>query len=308
MIVVLPAVLWLFLAQGEATGQQIRVDGSSTVHPLLRAVAEALEPNADAAELSLRFSGTGGGFELFCRGQAEMIGASRPATDEEVAACAAADIEFIALTLAYDWITVVVNARNEWLTCLTMGELRRLWAEGSEIDRWSDLRPNWPDEEIALFAPGVASGTYDVFADRVLAGGPLRTDFFPSEDDGLLAHRVAAHQDGLAFLGHGHYRSARGGLRAVAVDEGDGCVVPHLDAGVPTGPSAPELLRRLHLYISRSTISEERLVFEFVELLLSARGRELMTEVGYLPLDERAYREDLARVRELMPDREATGE
>ncbi|MEX2540180.1 MAG: substrate-binding domain-containing protein [Trueperaceae bacterium] len=296
MSVLLPAALWLLMWQGEATGQQIRVDGSSTVHPLLRAVAEALGPGADGTVLSLRFSGTGVGFELFCSGQVEMIGASRPATGEETAACAAADVEFIALTLAYDWITVVVNARNEWLTCLRLNELGRLWAEGSTVDRWSDLRQNWPNEEIALFAPGVASGTYDVFADRVLGGGALRTDFFPSEDDALLAHRVAAEENGVAFFGHAYYRNGPGGLRALAIDEGDGCVVPRLEAGVPSGHDAPVLLRRLQLYVSTAAISEEPLVVEFVEMLLSPRGRELMREIGYLPLDELAYRDELARL------------
>jgi phosphate transport system substrate-binding protein len=291
LALVAAAALVLF-ACPYTVAQEFVVDGSSTLHPVLSAVAESFRATHPDAAPTVRFSGTGVGFELLCSGQVDLIGASRPIDGDETGACSAAGIDPVELPLAFDRITVVVNPANDWVDCLTLDELGRLWRRESTVRRWSDLRPTWPASEISLYAPSVASGTYDLFAAAVLAGGgTLRTDFFPSEDDAMLARRVGEDRDGMSFFGHGHYLAARGSLRPVAIDGGDGCVQPGLPAHVPANP--PPLWRTLFMYASGEALRQSPAVAEFAELALSGAGRLMVEEAGYLPLDSAARRRSL---------------
>ena len=104
----------------------IRIDGSSTVHPIIEAVAEEFTKQYQHIDLSVGVSGTGGGFKKFCREEVSIIGASRPIKPSEEAICKVSNIEFIELPVAFDGIVVVVNKRNDWVNHMTVPELHLL--------------------------------------------------------------------------------------------------------------------------------------------------------------------------------------
>jgi phosphate transport system substrate-binding protein len=101
-------------------------------------------------QVTVASSGTGGGFEKFCRGETDANDASRPIKDEEAAACAEAGIEYAALTVATDALTVVVNKENTWATCLTVEELNKIWAPDSTVANWNEVRADFPRAAEAL--------------------------------------------------------------------------------------------------------------------------------------------------------------
>ena len=136
---------------GDGLSGDIRVDGSSTVAPLSAVAAELFEEDHPGVRVTVGTSGTGGGFEKFCNGETDISDASRRIEDDEVAACRAAGIEFEEITVANDGLSVVVNAANDWVECLTVGELRAIWAPGSTVDNWSQVRAGFPDVELKLF-------------------------------------------------------------------------------------------------------------------------------------------------------------
>src|SRR5690606_18360776 len=138
----------------------IRIDGSSTVYPITEAVAEEFQRAHPGARVTVRVSGTGGGFSRFCRGETDISNASRPIKASEIDACRAAGIAFTELPIAYDGLVVVVHPNNTWVDHLTVEELRRIWAPDAQgrITRWSQVRAGWPDREMHLFGPGVDSG------------------------------------------------------------------------------------------------------------------------------------------------------
>src|SRR5688572_8514937 len=81
----------------------ITVDGSSTVFPIAEAVAEEFgKANPNIRTPTVGISGTGGGFQKFCRAETDISNASRPISATEVAACKTAGVEFIELPIAYD--------------------------------------------------------------------------------------------------------------------------------------------------------------------------------------------------------------
>src|SRR5687767_6694925 len=172
----------------------IAIDGSSTVFPIGEAVAEEFQRANRGARVTVGTSGTGGGFEKFCRGETDMSNASRPIKATEAAKCQSAGIEFIELPLAYDGLSVVVNPKNTWAASMTVAELKRLWQPEAQgrLTRWHQIRQGWPGREIHLFGAGTDSGTFDYFTEVIVGKATSsRGDYTASEDDNVLVQGVA---------------------------------------------------------------------------------------------------------------------
>jgi phosphate transport system substrate-binding protein len=171
----------------------IRIDGSSTVFPVIEAAAEEFQ-RATKQRITVGISGTGGGFKKFCRGETDIQNASRPILEKELQACKAAGIEFIELPIAYDALTVVVNPSNTFITQITVDELKKLWEPAAQktVMSWQQVNPNWPDVPIALYGAGSDSGTFDYFTEAIVGKAKSsRGDFTASEDDNVLVQGVA---------------------------------------------------------------------------------------------------------------------
>ncbi|MEX2395054.1 MAG: substrate-binding domain-containing protein, partial [Actinomycetota bacterium] len=117
----------------------IEIDGSSTVFPVSEAIAEEFKAEAAGVDVRVGQSGTGGGFEKFCDGDTDISDASRPIEDDEKEACADNGIEFTELKVALDGLSVVVNAGNDFVECLTVDELTEIWEPDSEVSSWKDV-------------------------------------------------------------------------------------------------------------------------------------------------------------------------
>ena len=266
----------------------VLIDGSSTVFPITEAIAKAYNAEAsNPVEVALGFSGTGGGFEKFCAGQTDISNASRPITTAEIAACDAKNVRYFELPVAFDALTVVVNPQNTWANDITVAELKKMWqpTAQSQITNWSQVRPGWPDQPLTLFGPGLASGTYDYFAD-VIVGENTRSDFVASEDDDLLVQGVAQTAGALGYFGLAYFEENSGILKALAVDGGSGPVAPTPE-NVARAAYQP-LSRPLFIYVNYTSAQRNPAVREFVEYYLKT-APEAVPTVGYIPLTEEAY-------------------
>jgi len=269
------------------------LDGSSTVFPIAEAVAEEFQIANPEVRVTVGFSGTGGGFERFCAGETDISNASRPIDSEEAEACAAAGIEFTEIPVAWDGLSVIVNPANDFVTCLTVAELRRVWEPGSVVRTWRDVRPEWPAENIRLYGPGTDSGTFDYFTETVNGEtGASRPDYQASEDDNILVQGVAGDRYSLGYFGYAYYTESADRLKLVEVDGGSGCVAPS-DATIADGTYAP-LSRPIYMYVKHAALARPE-VNAFVTFLLTEAG-ELVPSTGYHPLSAQEYTDALARV------------
>jgi phosphate transport system substrate-binding protein len=286
-------------ADGDALSGAVRVDGSSTVFPITEAVAEEFMQAEPRVRVTVGVSGTGGGFAKFLRDETDINDASRPIKPTELEEARANGIEFIELPVAYDGIAVVTNPANDWVECLTTEELAQIWGPGSEVDSWNDIRPEFPDREIALYGPGTDSGTYDYFTEMIGGeSGASRSDFSASEDDNVLVQGIAGDANALGFFGLAYYEENADKLKLLGVDDGDatngeGCVQPTA-ASVGDGTYQP-LARPEFIYVNAARAAEPA-VSAFVEFYLE-NAPELVREVGYVPLPEEAYSLALERFR-----------
>ena len=273
----------------------IEIDGSSTVYPLTEAVAEEYAAEQPDVRVTVGTSGTGGGFERFCAGEIPIADASRPIKDSEAKVCAEAGIEYTELSVAYDGLSVVVNKDNDWVDYLTVEELKQMFAAGSQVKTWADVREGWPAEEITMFSPGADSGTYDYFNEAVLDKAGIRSDgqISFSEDDNTLVRGVAGNKGGIGYFGYAYYEENAGRLRAVPIDGGDGPVAPAPDT-IKDGTYSP-LSRPLFIYVSNQALEERPEVKDFVRFYIGLAG-SMAKEVGYVPLTDGQYAEEAAKI------------
>ena len=268
----------------------IPIDGSSTVFPITEAVAEQFGGlTDDNVRVVVGISGTGGGFKKFCANETVISDASRPIKQKEVDLCAAAGVEYIELPVAIDGLSVVVNPENDFVDCMSVEQLNKIWSPESEgvVTHWNQVNPEWPAEEIKMYAPGVDSGTFDYFTEAINGdGGVSRGDFVASEDDNVLVQGVAGDKYSIGYFGYAYYVENKDKVKVVPIDGGNGCVAP-ADEAINNGSYAP-LSRPLFIYV-RSDAAQQEHIAEFVRYYLSPSGQELAASVGYIPFPQEVY-------------------
>lgn len=299
--VIVAAALAAFLLAGCGNSSQgggslsgtIVGDGSSTVFPISEAIAEEFRKVESNVDIVVGISGTGGGFTKFCNGETDFSDASRPIKDEEKEACGAKGIEWVEFQVAFDGLSVMVNPKNDFVECLTVEELKKIWEPSSTVNSWNDVRPEWPDEPVALYGPDTDSGTFDYFTGEIVGEEDAsRPDYTASADDNVLVQGIAGDEDALGYFGYAYYVENTDKLKLVAVDGGEGCVLPTRES-VLDGTYSP-LSRPLFVYV-RNDALERPEVAEFMRFYLT-EGPALVSEVGYVEAPDSVYEEGLARI------------
>ena len=276
-----------------AVAQSIAIDGSSTVFPITEAMAEEYALSGNSAAITVGVSGTGGGFKKFCAGETVISNASRPIKDTEKELCAANGVDYIAVPVAYDALTVVINPANDWATSMTTDQLNAMWDAPAEgvITRWNQIDPSWPNEEIGLYGPGTDSGTFDYFTDEINGdGGVSRADYTASEDDNVLVRGVAGDPYAIGYFGLAYFSENADILQAVSIYNEDlGEFVEPTVANVEADMYQP-LGRPIFIYVNTAALADSDTgVADFVEFYIEqADAGELILEVGYVPLPDSA--------------------
>ena len=261
----------------------IRADGSSTVGPYVTYAAEQFQKQEPGVRITVGVSGTGGGFERFCRGETDLSNASRPIQDEEKKICEDEGIDYTELQIANDGLSVVVNPKNDWADCLTVDQLKKIWAPGSKVDNWRDVDPSFPDVKLTLYGAGTDSGTFDYFTEAIVGEeGASRSDYTATEDDNVTVTGVAGDRGALGYFGLSYLETNRNKLKGVEIDGGDGCVAPTSET-VQDGTYKP-LSRPLFVYIKDTSLDRLE-VDSFLEYIVD--NQEQIAEAAlFVPLTD----------------------
>ena len=274
----------------------VRVDGSSTVQPLSSAAAELYAAEQPDVNVTVGASGTSGGFESFCAGKTDISDASRPIEAEEVQACKKEGVDFTEMQVAVDALTVVVNPGVDFVDCLTVEQLKKIWEPAAEgkITDWSQVDPSFPDMPLKLFGPGTDSGTYEYFAEEIVgAEEATRTDYEPSEDDNVLVEGVAGTDGAMGYFGYTYYEENQEQLKALAIDSGDGCVEPAAETA-QAGEYTP-LSRPLFIYVSNKSYSDQPQVAGYVDFYIDNLPN-IVEQAQYISMSE----EQLAKTEDTL--------
>ncbi|WP_024371476.1 PstS family phosphate ABC transporter substrate-binding protein [Exiguobacterium sp. ZOR0005] len=277
-------------AEGDALSGKVVMDGSSTVFPIMEAVAEEFSAEQPDVEVTVGVSGTGGGFKRFVTGETDFSNASREIKEEEAAEAEANGVEYTQLSVALDGLSLVVNPENDWAQDITIDELNKMWTD-TNVKTWKDVRSDWPDEEITFFAPGKDSGTFDFFNEAVLDDTDIRQDAQLSEDDNVLVTGVAGTKGAIGFFGYAYYVENQDTLRAVAVEGVEPNQETINDLSYP-------LSREIYTYVNNASLKDKPQVAAFARFL-NENAAELSEEVGYVGMEQARYDENAEIIDEL---------
>lgn len=284
----------------DGTSGTVVIDGSSTVAPLSEAAADLYRDVQPGVNVTVATSGTGGGFARFCAGETDISDASRPIKEEEAALCAENGIEFTEIVVANDGLAVVVNAENDFIQCLTVEQVQKIWSPASEgvVMKWSDVDPSFPAEDIQLYGAGTDSGTFDYFTEAINGEtGAIRTDYSPSEDDNVLLQGISGSEYSTGFFGLSYVQENLDKVKAVGVDSGSGCVEPSLET-VQDGTYTP-LGRPLFIYVNNGNYAENRALQGFVDFYIenAAEVADLALFIGLTSEQVAIAQEELATLK-----------
>jgi phosphate transport system substrate-binding protein len=285
------AIFALVLAAAAAAGTsaqqvsgRISADGSSTVGPYVQAAAERFERANSGAQVVVGVSGTGGGFERFCRGETDLANASRAIRLSEAVRCQRNGVRYTQFLIANDGLSVVVNKGVTWINCITPAELKKIWDRGSNVDSWNDVRPSFPNVPLKLFGPGTDSGTFDFFTEKINGRArQSRSDYTASEDDNVLVQGVSGERGAMGYFGFSYYVENKDRLKLLRVHNGTSCVAPSI-ATVQANTYKP-LSRPLFVYAKRTSF-HRGVVRAFIKFMI-LNERTLARVSRYVPLTAR---------------------
>jgi phosphate transport system substrate-binding protein len=277
---------------GELSGT-IDVAGSSTVGPLMEAMAASFIEDNPQVEIPIQITGSGGGFaNFFCTGDNDFNNASRPIQEAEKQQCEENGVEYIELTVATDALTVVVNNEADFIDCITVEELAQIW-EADPADTWQEVNSNWPNEPINRFGAADTSGTYDYFIENVQGTERGHTDDYQAtEQDNRIAQGVQGDQYAIGYFGFSYFFQNQDQLKALSIDNGEGCTPPSLDTAA-SGEYQP-LSRSLYTYPAKSSLAKDHVAAFARSVLEQSTNSTLVAEqVGYVPNTEAKMQEEM---------------
>ncbi|AIY89860.1 PstS family phosphate ABC transporter substrate-binding protein [Geoglobus acetivorans] len=290
--------------EGMKLSGEVKIAGSSTVYPITIAIGEEFSRLHPDVVVSVQSTGTGGGFKnFFIPGHTDINDASRAIKQEELEAARENGVEPIEFLVGYDALSVIVNPENDWVGCLSFEDLKKIWGPDAtgNVTKWSDVNPDWPDENINLYGPTSASGTFDFFTEHVVGeAGAHRQDYHGTEEDNTIIMAVARDKYAMGYLGLAYYLENKDRVKAVEIKnpETGACVAPSIESGQS---GEYPLARPLYIYVNKEALKKPA-VREFVKFYLENLDSGIVEEIGYIPISEKIKEENLKKFNDALKE------
>ena len=202
---------------------------------------------------------------------------------------------------AVDALAVFVNKDNP-IKCLTLVQVdaafskSRRWGYKEDVKTWGQLglTGDWANRPISLFGRNSASGTYGFFKEHALKNGDYRDEVKEQPGSASVVQGVTVDRYALGYSGIGY---ATAGVRAVPLAEKDGDKCHEATADEAYAGTYP-LARFLYVYVNRAPGKAlDPLTREFVKLVLSKEGQEVVVKDGYFPMPASIVKEELNKIQ-----------
>ena len=201
---------------------------------------------------------------------------------------------------SYDALAVYVNKDNP-LAKLTLAEVDAAFSKSRKrgfkqnVTTWGQLglTGDWANRPISLYGRNSASGTYGFFKEHTLANGDYKDSVKEQPGSASVVQGVTEDRFGMGYSGIGYKTS---GVKAVPLAEKEGSAVSDGNYEDVKSGKYP-LSRFLYIYINRAPGKPvDPIVKEYVKLILSKEGQEVVIKDGYLPLSPEIVKQELAKI------------
>ena len=248
----------------------ITVDGSTTVGPLLKALAEDFQKTHDSAQITISESGSGNGAKSLINNMCQIAMLSRPLKTTEVKAAVEREIEPVAHVIAYDAVVLIAHPSNP-VKSLTLDQARDLY--NGKITNWKQL--GGADMRVAPISRDTNSGTFETFAEKVMRGENVAASAETAGSNGAVRQRVQATPGAVGYVGIGYIDRS---TKALPIDS----VAPTFET-VANGRYP--LSRPLFLYTNGYPALGSDL-HRLATFHLTKRGQAIIEAVGFVPLTQ----------------------
>lgn len=249
---------------------KIVIDGSTTVGPISKAFADFYKEGHPNVNITISESGSGNGVKSLMNKACDIANMSRFMKDAEFKSCVDKGIRPVAHVVAFDGLAVIVNPKNP-VKALSMQQISDIYT--GKISNWKEL--GGEDAKIVIVSRDTNSGTYETFNELVLKKAPVAKDAEYVGSNGQARIRVNTTKNAIAYVGLGF---ADDSVKTLSVNG----ILPNAKS-VSSGkyPIARPLFMFTDGYPKMGSD-----VYNFVTIHLSKEGREIVSDLGYIPVCE----------------------
>ena len=246
----------------------INIDGSTTVGPLAKAIAEDFKKANPGVEITLSESGSGNGAKSLINGMCDVAMLSRPLKDTEFKAAVENNVLPTMHVIAYDAIVLIAHPANP-VKDLTLAQAKSIF-DGT-VKNWKEL--GGADLAIVPISRDTNSGTYETFEGMIMKGAKVTADAETAGSNGAVRQRVQTTPGAIGYVGIGYADRTTKALTAAGVEA--------TPATVTTGryPLSRPLFLCTNGY---PALGSE--IHRFVTAHLTKRGQSIVEEVGFVPM------------------------
>lgn len=275
--------------------------GSDTLNNLMTLWAERFNKFYPNVKIQVEGKGSSTAPPALIAGTAQLGPMSRPMKGTETDAF---EKKFgykpTPIRTAVDALAVFVHKDNP-IKCLTMAQVDAIFSKSrragykENITRWGQLglTSDWANRPISLFGRNSASGTYGFFKDHALKNGDYKDEVKEQPGSASVVQGIAVNRYGIGYSGIGY---STPDVRPVALTEKDGGACAEATAANAFSGKYP-LSRFLFVYINRAPGKRlDPLTREFVGLVLSKEGQQVVIKDGYFPIPNAVAREELSKL------------
>ena len=275
--------------------------GSDTLNNLMTLWAEEFKRFYPNVNIQIQGAGSSTAPPALTEGTANFGPMSRMMKDEEIQAFERKyGYKPTAIGVAIDALAVFVNKDNP-IKGMTMAQVDGIFSStrkcgGRKAERWGDLglTGDWASRPLQIYGRNSVSGTYGYFKENALCKGDFKSTVNEQPGSASVVQSVATGLNAVGYSGIGYKTS---GVKTVPLAKKDGgSFVDATEANALNGTYP--LARVLYVYVNKAPNRPlAPMEQEFVKMVLSKQGQEVVVKDGYIPLPAAAAQKELAKIQ-----------
>ncbi len=244
----------------------VKIDGSTTVLPIMQKVVEAYMKAHPDVKISVSGGGTGNGVKALLDGATDVAMASRAMEPRELELAKGKNVTPNQIVCAIDAIVPVVHPGNR-ISEVTLAQLKDLYM--GKVASWKELGGEGP---VVVVSRDTSSGTFETWEGLVMKKERVFPGALMQASSGAVVQTVSKNKNAIGYVGIGYLDASTKPLRVEGVEA---------TAENAKSKKFP-ISRDLYIYTNGAPSGA---VKGLVDFLLGAEGQKLVKEAGFVPLD-----------------------
>ena len=276
--------------------------GSDTLANLMTLWAEEFKRQYPNVNIQIQAAGSSTAPPALTEGTANVGPMSRKMKDKEIQAFEARyGYKPLAIPVAIDALAVFVNKDNP-VQGLSIPQLDAIFSAtrkcGAKADvaKWGDvgLTGSFANQPFQLYGRNSVSGTYGYFKSKALCKGDFKNGVNEQPGSASVVQSVTSSVNGIGYSGIGYKTS---GVRALPLSKKDGEAFVEATPDNATAGTYP-LSRFLYVYVNKAPNKPlQPLEREFVKMVMSKTGQNVVVKDGYVPLPKKVVDDVLNSIK-----------